>query len=295
MRSPLADKTFTTFGTKHRSQGNDAGGNVKSDNWRFILDERKPKLNGAGEIAGAACRNVWTIATAPFSDWGETVRQVRVAWDAPDDGKKRKASPDCLVHGDQADPAANVLDDAHADGSLNHSERNDGDPAQAQASGSAPTGQPLARLNGGQSSDLPLLACLPVATPHSTQNHRTGLDPATNQPCTVSGETDAGTGRMSEAHEQAGLVAHTLGNNSAPAVSDDNPSNQTADCTVHTRDEQALSSASDPSNCTCEWYIEKTEKTSHFATFPPALAERCIKAGTSERDVAASAASRGCG
>ena len=53
VRSPLADKTFTTFGTKHRSQGNDAGGNVKSDNWGSSLDERKPKLNGAGEIAGA--------------------------------------------------------------------------------------------------------------------------------------------------------------------------------------------------------------------------------------------------
>lgn len=37
------------------------------------------------------------------------------------------------------------------------------------------------------------------------------------------------------------------------------------------------------SSCCCEWYIEKTEKTSHFATFPPELAERCIKAGTSER------------
>ena len=39
------------------------------------------------------------------------------------------------------------------------------------------------------------------------------------------------------------------------------------------------------SSCCCEWYVEITEKTSHFATFPPELAERCIKAGTSERGV----------
>jgi DNA modification methylase len=37
--------------------------------------------------------------------------------------------------------------------------------------------------------------------------------------------------------------------------------------------------SADISSCCCEWYVEKTEKTSHFATFPPALIEPCIKAG----------------
>jgi hypothetical protein len=57
VRSPLADKTFTTFGTKHRPQGNDAGGNVKSDNWGSSLEVRKPKLNADGAIAGRNMRN----------------------------------------------------------------------------------------------------------------------------------------------------------------------------------------------------------------------------------------------
>jgi hypothetical protein len=75
----------------------------------------------------------------------------------------------------------------------------------------------------------------------------------------------------------------TLRSNSGLGDLGDSPSNRTASRIAHTPDEQALSSASDPPLCTCEWYIEKTEKTSHFATFPPELAARCIKAGTSER------------
>ena len=68
VREPLAAKTYTTFGCEHRPQGNDAAGNVKSDNWGSSLAVRKPKLNGAGEIAGANLRNVWEIATEAFPE-----------------------------------------------------------------------------------------------------------------------------------------------------------------------------------------------------------------------------------
>ncbi|UXZ62562.1 site-specific DNA-methyltransferase [Burkholderia multivorans] len=66
IREPLAEKTFTTFGTKHRAQGNDSLGAVKSDNWGRTVKERKPKLTPDGEIAGANKRSVWTIATKPY-------------------------------------------------------------------------------------------------------------------------------------------------------------------------------------------------------------------------------------
>jgi len=36
-------------------------------------------------------------------------------------------------------------------------------------------------------------------------------------------------------------------------------------------------------NCLCEYYQKITEKSSHFATFPPDLVRLCILAGTSER------------
>ncbi|TGB34854.1 DNA-methyltransferase [Burkholderia thailandensis] len=66
IREPLAEKTFTTFGTKHRVQGNDSLGAVKSDNWGRTVKERQPKLTSNGEIAGANKRSVWTIATKPY-------------------------------------------------------------------------------------------------------------------------------------------------------------------------------------------------------------------------------------
>ncbi|MBR7961205.1 site-specific DNA-methyltransferase [Burkholderia vietnamiensis] len=66
IREPLAEKTFTTFGSKHRAQGNDNIGTVKSDNWGRSVKERQPKLTPDGEIAGANKRSVWTIATKPY-------------------------------------------------------------------------------------------------------------------------------------------------------------------------------------------------------------------------------------
>jgi DNA modification methylase len=68
IRESLAPKTFTTFGTKHHAQGNDALGRVKSDNWGRTVAERKPKLNAAGRIAGANKRDVWTVASRPFRE-----------------------------------------------------------------------------------------------------------------------------------------------------------------------------------------------------------------------------------
>lgn len=44
IREPLAAKTYTTFGARHRAQGNDALGKVKSDNWGRTVGERQPKV-----------------------------------------------------------------------------------------------------------------------------------------------------------------------------------------------------------------------------------------------------------
>jgi len=93
IRTELAPKTFTTFGTNHRAQGNDALGSNKSDNWGKSVKTRQPKVKvpggwdrGSGahgtihrdgrgkpeyqdlELAGANKRSVWTIATAPFPE-----------------------------------------------------------------------------------------------------------------------------------------------------------------------------------------------------------------------------------
>src|SRR5262245_53189237 len=64
IREPLRPKTYASYGTKHRPQGNDAGGNVKSDNWGRTIDERKPRLKADGTPAGANKKAIWRIASA---------------------------------------------------------------------------------------------------------------------------------------------------------------------------------------------------------------------------------------
>lgn len=49
------------------------------------------------------------------------------------------------------------------------------------------------------------------------------------------------------------------------------------DLEAHTVVRNDHNSALDAQSCTCEWYVEKISKTSHFATFPPKLIEPLIK------------------
>lgn len=66
IRSPLAEKTLTTFGTSRRSKGTDALGRVASDNWSKDVPDREPRLDDNGDLAGANLRSVWTVATQPY-------------------------------------------------------------------------------------------------------------------------------------------------------------------------------------------------------------------------------------
>jgi len=63
IRTPLAAKTFTAFGTTRRSKGNDALGKVAADNWSGLV--RLPRVDESGAPVGANARSVWTIATTP--------------------------------------------------------------------------------------------------------------------------------------------------------------------------------------------------------------------------------------
>lgn len=253
----------------------------------FLLSKQRKyyfDLEAIKEASGANCRNVWTIASYPFSEWTETFRRVRVARDAPCDGKKRITSPDCPVHGDQPDRVASVPDDAHAGDQLVHIEHSDVDPGLEPADDSAPTAmlhEPVI-----EPSTLDLLGrphSLP-AMRHSTQTHRTARAPATNQPCSVSAQIGDDIECTLASPSLFGSAERMPESSSALDGWADGRSSQTISHSAGmSRESSALFSASEPPHCTCEWYVEKTEKTSHFATFPPALAERCMRAGTSER------------
>ena len=67
VREPLAPKTLTTFGTTRRVN-NDGLGLVKAENYGRSAPNRKPRLTAGGELAGANCRSVWTIASQKYDD-----------------------------------------------------------------------------------------------------------------------------------------------------------------------------------------------------------------------------------
>ena len=247
--------------------------------------QRNDRIGGAnghtvrhspGAMIGASAtrnrRSVWTVATQPFSDWHETVHRERVASDAAVDGKKRTTSPDCPLHGDRAASASNAPCDGHADAPSRRNQRTGADLDQAQQADCAPIATIPARATGQHSLDLPALSSDPSATDRSKRSRRTGRDPATTLACTASAQTPARTDGTSAVREPSDSAAHMPANSNGRAGTGDHPSAQTTA-------RNARSSSCDSSQCTCEWYIETTSKTSHFATFPPALIEPCILAG----------------
>jgi DNA modification methylase len=243
----------------------------------------KGRLNQYSDPNSRNLRNVWTVATQPFSDWGETVRRVRVEADALDDGKKRITSPDCPLHGDRSAPASKVRDGGRVTAPKSRTGRSESHPVLGLFDGCAPTETRPELATVPHSSGLPLPECSASATSHNNESHRTDPAPETSFPYIVSAQIPLRIPDTSEAHGLSGLVEHTPESKNGQDETDESRSFQIPADSVHTLGEQASSGASHGSTCTCEWYVEVTEKTSHFATFPPALIEPCIKAGCPEK------------
>jgi DNA modification methylase len=66
IREPLATKTFSSHGSTRKPTG--GGGLVKADNWGRGVQERKPKVDAAGEPVGANKRTVWTVYSQPYPE-----------------------------------------------------------------------------------------------------------------------------------------------------------------------------------------------------------------------------------
>lgn len=67
IREPLRPKTLTTYGIPREQPEGDGPPLVKSANWGRGVQIRKPRLRGDGEPAGANKRDVWTVASQPFT------------------------------------------------------------------------------------------------------------------------------------------------------------------------------------------------------------------------------------
>lgn len=288
-RPDMATKSIRT-GSAHLQQGAVASNHEKPDKQRGHgrrhagFNDRWDKITKYEQCSmGRNLRSVWTIATQPNADWTETVHQIRVAWDAPDDGKKHIASPDCPLHGDHSVQDANVSCDERAIDSRLSSVCSENHRGSEPQSCYVPTEMPPALVISQSISDCLAPSCASSANPRNTESRRTARALATSLACMPCDETQSRTGDTSTRYERSDSADRTHANKTAPDETDDGPKSQMETGSVRISTEWALSGASEPLVCTCEHYIEKTEKTSHFATFPTTLAERCILAGTSEK------------
>ncbi len=265
IREPLASKTLTTFGAVRRPRGDDTG-LVKSQRLGDTMPERRPRLNSDGSHAGANKRSVWTVATQPFKGVAGTVRRVRVAADEADGDTTRTLSPDCPVH---AGSSGSISSDRRG-----HNEHIGNDPSGALLGGLAPTDQ----SHGGslattESSGLPDQSCSSPARPHSNQTHKTDHAPSTIRPCTPYAQT------------LGDIQSSEVGRGSSGSADRSDESSIGPDDSVCRPSAQTPNHSADMSSCCCEYYKEVTDKTSHFATFPPKLVEPCLLAGSAPGDV----------
>ena len=254
VRTPYNEDSIGRYATPMQGTAPGArkpGGDIE----RKRRDERVRDPNPLG----ANLRTVWTITTRPFKDWTPAVRQRPVAWDAISDDTKRIPSEGCP---------------AHASWDRRHS---------TPASG-VRVGDELTRIvdSGGRLVLLPIFDC---ASTHLSRDVGTALD---------------SSGWLPQFYAQTAIARSTQSHRrDAPSSQRDTPSEQTpsgiacsapshdalalGDCGSHGWSE-TLGDTSHTGTCTCSYVEEYTESISHFATFPPDLAEICIKSGSRPGD-----------
>lgn len=249
--------------------------------------ERKPAeargvpVDNGGKTTGAVCgsvpwegsnrnkRSVWTVATAPFTGWSQTVHWERVALGGVSGGMRRIASPNCPIHGHQ-----DFRYDGHGACLLNHSGCIDSGHVQEQVGVAICNLPNPGEQNHGCSSDFQYQDNDPSAICHSIENHKKDHAQRTNPSCSVCGKTLSRIDDIQEELSMAGLAGRISESNTWPGAMDDHPLVQTLFRIVR------KSSLPIPPKCLCIYYHRKVSKSSHFATFPPKLIEPCVLAGS---------------
>ena len=220
---------------------------------------------------------LWKMSPQGFKGKATTSRLEACG---PDDGGERTTSPDCPVHGGQADPQPTAQCGEHESATLFpslHSEHNSAGPAptlqpDCEPSDGSPDREGLSHdptlATKGQASSEP-------ATPRSSRTHRTDPAPSSAQPCTPSAETAESTGHTPTQPELSEPSLDSAESSISPGDSLASPELQT--------DPDHAGSQPIESHCTCTFHRRVDESTSHYATFPMALPTRLIKAMCPER------------
>ena len=248
-------------------------------------DERGIQKNWASDSlpTSANLRNVWKIPTHGFSGGTETCRLALASSDALSDDMMHIASQDCPHHGGLSDRVPMAFCGERVADETTRTLRKHSRPFRVQSGALVPVVPLPDGWSLEQSSDCFRLLYSLSATGHNRENRKKALDPSTSPAYSASAENQDHTERKSMSHGNTAPFFHNHENNILPDDSGAHPSAQTQ-C------RNASKSSSDNPPCICTIYEIETKKTSHFATFPPALAKRCILAGTSAAGVCA-----GCG
>jgi DNA modification methylase len=218
-------------------------------------------------------RTVWTVPTAPFSDWTETVRWQRVEAGAASGGSLHIASPDCPVYGGLFDLVATALCDGRGDGDWNRICSICDRLSLTPKAGFSPIETLRAWNLRGQSLDSVVQQCCGSATENSTGTRRTDLFVSTSLACKPSAQRSS---RIRRTLAECGLSEQCLDmllSNTWVDGFGDNQKPETIYRTVGKGNLQELFLALGPT------YRKEATKSSHFATFPPDLIKPCILAG----------------
>ena len=119
-----------------------------------------------------------------------------------------------------------------------------------------------------------------TANSHNTGTSKTGRASATTQPCMPCDETGIHT---QSTRDQHGLFEQDRGISASSILTGEtsvHPSQDTRSCNAGTSSELVSMAYKDGKKCTCNEVI-----IDHFATFPPALIEPCILAGSRPGDI----------
>lgn len=236
-------------------------------------------VTGKHPEAGRNKRSVWTIATAPFREWQETYRLCRVALGEFSDGTLHIASPNCPVHGGWFDLVSMVSCGEHGDDSSIRIGRSI-HLADVQPRDFVATLTPHVCYCGEHSVDWLIRQCFPIATGCSSESHRKAHDLLTNPACTPSAQRLSHIVRTLVERGLSEQVRNIYESNTWPGAMDARLLGQTIFRIVG---KSSYPNLSKEESCCCGFYQMHTEKTRHFATFPPELVRPCIRAGTSAK------------
>ena len=217
-------------------------------------------------------RSVWTISTKPFKDWQETFHWKRVQDDDISGDKRGIVLLDSQADGGLFDLLAMILCDGHGEKEKTRNADIYSRLSLVPQDGFVPIDQLHAYCFHGENLDSFLRKYFPSAILHNSESRKTGpfvLTSPSYKPCAEK------SGHIEHTLKSLGLSEQYRGmllNNIWPDVMD-----------AHLWEEILYCKLDNISSSYSIVYRKAREMSSHFATFPLELPERCIKAGTSEK------------